>query len=322
MDIDSPDSELKLGISSCLLGNKVRYDGQHKYDSWLVETLGNFATYVPVCPEMECGLPVPREAMRLVGKVDNPLLLTVKTLLDHTPRMLGFSAVKLSELMDEELCGFVFKSKSPSSGMERVKVYPANGGAGEKKGVGIFAREFMKAFPLLPVEEEGRLHDPVLRENFIERIFIMHRWIQLRRKPFTAGALVDFHTRHKLLLMAHNPQIYREMGKLVAAVTQYPPQEFAELYLAQLMKATSYPATRAKHQNVLQHILGYFKEDLSSSEKAELLELIGNYRNRLLPLIVPITIINHYVRKYDKPYLASQFYLQPHPQELALRNHV
>lgn len=316
------EETLKLGISSCLLGHKVRYDGQHKYDSWLVETLGKYVSYVPVCPEVECGLPVPREAMRLVGEVDNPRLQTVQTKLDHTPRMLEWAARRIEALASEELCGFVFKSKSPSSGMERVKVYPAKGGAGEKKGVGIFARQFMNAFPLLPVEEEGRLHDPVLRENFIERIFIMQRWLQLRRESWSAGALVDFHTRHKLLLMAHNPALYREMGKLVATVKQHPPQEFAGLYLARLMQATSHPATRAKHQNVLQHILGYFKAELSASEKAELLELIDAYRNRLLPLIVPVTLLNHYVRKYDKPYLAEQYYLQPHPQELALRNHV
>lgn len=322
MEMNIPEPELKLGISSCLLGNKVRYDGQHKYDSWLVETLGKHVSYVPVCPEVECGLPIPREAMRLVGKVENPRLLTVQNRFDHTPRMLDWAAKRIEGLGAEELCGFVFKSKSPSSGMERVKVYPEKGGAGEKKGVGIFARQFMQTFPLLPVEEEGRLHDPVLRENFIERIFVMQRWIQLQRQPFSAGALVDFHTRHKLLLMAHNPALYREMGKLVATVKSYPPQEFARLYLAKLMQATSYAATRAKHQNVLQHIMGYFKQELSSSEKAELLELIENYRKRLLPLIVPITLINHYVRKYEKPYLASQYYLQPHPLELALRNHV
>lgn len=316
------EETLKLGISSCLLGHKVRYDGQHKYDSWLVETLGKYVSYVPVCPEVECGLPVPREAMRLVGEVENPRLQTVQTKLDHTPRMLEWAARRIEALASEELCGFVFKSKSPSSGMERVKVYPAKGGAGEKKGVGIFARQFMNAFPLLPVEEEGRLHDPVLRENFIERIFIMQRWLQLHRESWSAGALVDFHTRHKLLLMAHNPALYREMGKLVATVKQHPPQEFAGLYLARLMQATSHPATRAKHQNVLQHILGYFKAELSASEKSELLELIDAYRNRLLPLIVPVTLLNHYVRKYDKPYLAEQYYLQPHPQELSLRNHV
>lgn len=316
------ESDLKLGISSCLLGNKVRYDGQHKYDNWLVETLGRYVTYVPVCPEIECGLPVPREAMRLVGDSQNPKLLTIQTGIDHTPRMLEWSARRLKDLAGRDLCGFVFKSKSPSSGMERVKVYPEKGGAAQKTGVGIFAREFMRAFPLLPVEEEGRLHDPVLRENFIERIFIMHRWRNLQQDGVSPGSLVDFHTKHKLLLMAHSPQLYREMGKLVANVKTFKLDEFETMYLSLLMQATSKAATHAKHQNVMQHILGYFKKDLTALEKAELLELIQNYRDRLIPLIVPLTLINHYVRKYGKPYLADQFYLNPHPMELALRNHV
>jgi uncharacterized protein YbgA (DUF1722 family)/uncharacterized protein YbbK (DUF523 family) len=315
------DDMLKLGISSCLLGNNVRYDGQHKYDSWLVETLGKHVSYVPVCPEVECGLPIPREAMRLVGEIESPRLVTNKTGIDHTQRMLDFAHKKIRELAEQELCGFVFKSRSPSSGMERVKVYPEKGGAAQTKGVGIFARELMQSMPLLPYEEEGRLHDPGLRENFIERIFVMHRWHQLLKAAPGNGSLIGFHTRHKLLLMAHSPQLYREMGKLVAAISQYPPEEFRKIYLEMFMKACSLPATTSKHQNVMQHILGYFKKDLTSGEKAEMLELINSYKIHLLPLIVPITMLNHYVRKYDKPYLADQYYLNPHPQELALRNH-
>lgn len=313
---------LKLGISSCLLGHKVRYDGQHKYDAWLVETLGKHVTYVPVCPEVECGLPVPRDAMRLVGEVENPRLLTIKDRIDHTPRMLEWASARIDDLAGEELCGFVFKSKSPSSGMERVKVYPAQGGAGVKKGVGIFARELMKAQPLLPFEEEGRLHDPGLRENFIERIFIMQRWRQLMKAGFSSGSLVNFHTRHKLLLMAHSPQLYREMGKLVATVSQYKPRDFAAIYIEQLMRATAFAATPSKQVNVMQHILGYFKAELSADEKAEMIHLIDSYKSHLLPLIVPLTLLSHYARKYDKSYLLEQYYLQPHPWELALRNHV
>jgi uncharacterized protein YbgA (DUF1722 family)/uncharacterized protein YbbK (DUF523 family) len=316
------EDKLKLGISSCLLGHKVRYDGQHKYDHWLVEILGQHVSYVPVCPEVGCGLPVPREAMRLVGDPLSPRLLTVQTGIDHTPRMLDFCRRQIAELETEKLCGFVFKSKSPSSGMERVKVYPEKGGAGDKKGVGIFARELMRAMPLLPFEEEGRLHDPVLRENFIERIFVMHRWRQLLEGKPDRGAFVEFHTRHKLLVMAHSVVIYRELGKLVANIAKYSPGEFSEAYLQLLMQALARPATRSKHQNVLQHILGYFKNDLASPEKAEMLDLITGYRAGLLPLIVPVTMLNHYTRKYGQPYLASQYYLDPHPRELALRNHV
>ncbi len=316
------EDKIKLGISSCLLGNNVRYDGQHARDNWLVETLGKYVTYVPVCPEVECGLPIPREAMRLVGDIDWPRLLTTKTGVDHTQRMLDFCHRRIPGLVDANLCGFVFKSKSPSSGMERVKVYPEGGGMSQKKGVGLFAREFMLALPLLPCEEEGRLHDPVLRENFIERIFIMQRWRQLQSKPFSAKTLVEFHTRHKLLLMAHSPLIYRELGKLVAAVAQFEPAQFSGLYLTQLMRATAYPATASKHLNVMQHIMGYFKKELSAAEKAELLELLAAFRAHLIPLIVPVTLLNHYVRKYGQAYLAGQYYLNPHPLELALRNHV
>jgi uncharacterized protein YbgA (DUF1722 family)/uncharacterized protein YbbK (DUF523 family) len=311
-----------LGISSCLLGHQVRFDGGHKYDPWLVETLGAHVEFFPVCPEVGCGLPVPREAMRLVGDPEAPRLLTNKTGIDHTQRMLDFSRAKVEELAKMELCGFVFKSKSPSSGMERVKVYPEKGGVAQKKGVGIFARELMKAMPLLPSEEEGRLHDATLRENFIERVFVMARWNILKREKPTPAKIVQFHTRHKLLLMAHNPKLYREMGKLVAEVKAHKPAEFAALYLEMLASAMASHATPARHQNVLQHILGYFKQDISADEKAELMELIDVYRARLVPLIVPVTMLNHFARKYRKDYLLQQYYLNPHPRELALRNHV
>lgn len=315
------ENKIKLGISSCLLGNKVRFDGQHKYDQWLVEVLGPYVDYVPVCPEVGCGLPVPRESMRLVGDYQKPLLLTTKTQVDITPQMQDFCNREVPRLATEQLCGFVFKSKSPSSGMERVKVYPMKGGAASKTGIGIFARAFMEAYPLLPVEEEGRLHDPVLRENFIERIFVMQRWLELISGKPKAGDIVNFHTRHKLLIMAHSVVHYRSLGKLVAAVKDYSVEDFSQLYLQELMAALSRPATRAKHQNVLQHILGYFKQELTTDEKAELLEIIERYKSGNYPLIVPITLLNHYVRKYDKAYLAEQFYLNPHPVELNLRNH-
>lgn len=314
-------TKLKLGISSCLLGNNVRYDGGHKYDNWLVETLGEWVDYIPVCPELECGLPVPREAMRLVGDIDNPRLLTQKTGIDHTERMQAYSKRRVAELADKELCGYVFKSKSPSSGMERVKVYPAQGGAAVKKGVGMFAKVFMQANPLLPCEEEGRLHDPVLRENFIERIFVQHRWNSLQKNNPTVGSLVSFHTAHKLLIMAHSVVHYRSMGKLVASVSKTELKSVMQQYYIELMTAIAKPATPSKHQNVLMHIMGYFKQDIDGSEKAELLQLINRFKEGLVPLIVPITMLNHYTNKYQKEYLAGQIYLNPHPIELKLRNH-
>lgn len=312
---------LRLGISSCLLGHKVRYDGGHKYDAWLVETLGNFVEFVPVCPEVGCGLSIPREAMHLQGDKDAPRLVTVKTGIDLTQRMLEFCSTKIKALQAEALCGYVFKSKSPSSGMERVKIYPVSGGAATKTGVGIFAREFMKAFPLLPVEEEGRLHDPDLRENFIERIFVMHRWQSMIAAKPRYGDLVVFHSAHKYLMLAHSPEHYRKMGKLVATSKERDFSDVLAEYFELLMLGSKRGATPSKHQNVLLHILGYFKKELDADEKQELLGLIDSYKAGLIPLIVPITLINHYVKKYHKGYLADQVYLNPHPMELKLRNH-
>lgn len=307
---------MKIGISTCLLGKKVRYDGGHAYNPWIAEALGKFVDFVPVCPEHECGMSIPREALRLVGDIEAPRLITINSKIDYTDRMQAFSKRKIQELESQQLCGFLFKSKSPSSGMERVKVYPPGGGLFQKKGVGIFAREVMNAFPLLPFEEEGRLNDPSLRASFSVRIFVMHRFIKLTSQTPKASALVDFHTKHKLLIMAHSPDAYRSLGKMVAEIREQTLPGFLSSYTEQVMKAVKHPATRARHQNVLQHILGYFKKDLTAFEKAEMLEIIERYRTGQLPLIVPITLLNHYIRKYDKPYLAQQYYLNPYPLEL------
>lgn len=315
------DTKIRLGVSACLLGQNVRFDGGHKLDRFLTETLGQFVEYVPVCPEVECGLGVPREAMRLVGDSAAPRLVTTRTGVDHTERMASWARRRVAELEAEGLCGFIFKSNSPSSGMERVRVYDRNG-VPSKTGVGLFARAFMEHFPLLPVEDEGRLHDMRLRENFIERVFVLKRWREALAARRTLGALVAFHTRHKLLLLAHSPRHHAEMGRLVAHAKGLPPDELFPQYEALLMEALRLKATPAKHANVLQHLMGYFKEQLSGDEKQELLEAIARYRLGHVPLIVPVTLINHYVRKYGQAYLCEQWYLHPHPVELQLRNHV
>lgn len=313
--------KITLGISSCLLGNSVRYDGGHARDRFLTDTLGRYVAYVPVCPEVECGFSIPREALRLVGSPDAPRLVTVKSGQDHTERMLTWARGKVAELDQENLCGFIFKSKSPSSGMERVKVYDAHG-VPVKKGVGLFARAFMEHFPLLPVEDEGRLHNPALRENFIERIFTYQRWREVLRQKKGMGALVAFHTRHKLLILSHSSKQYQAMGKLVAAAQKNKLPSIYARYQDMLMEALRIKATASKHVNVLQHMMGYFKDALSADEKQELLETLERYRRELAPLIVPVTLISHYVRKYAQPYLKDQYYLNPHPIELQLRNHV
>ena len=313
------DNKITIGVSSCLLGNEVRYDGGHKHDRYITETLGRYLSFVPVCPEVECGLPIPREAMRLVGEVDRPRLVTNKTGVDHTDRMLTWARKKVAELEKENLCGFIFKNRSPSSGMERVKVYDGNN-VPRAVGVGIFARTFKDHFPLLPTEEEGRLHDPLLRENFIEQIFVYQRWREVADAP-TAAKLISFHTTHKLLLMAHSEKHTREMGRLMAQAGSLELDTFIERYQELLMAAMSLKPTTKKHVNVLQHMMGFFKKLISADEKQELLSVIEQFRNNIVPLIVPVTLINHYIRKYQEPYLMQQHYLNPHPLELKLRNH-
>ncbi len=315
------ETSIKLGISSCLLGEKVRWNGEHKLDRFLTDTLGKFVQYVPVCPEVECGLPTPREPLRLVGNPESPRLVTSQTSQDYTDRMAHWARARVADLEKEGLCGYIFKSKSPSSGMERIKVYDKNG-VPAKKGVGIFARVFMEHFPLLPVEDEGRLHDPRLRENFIERIFVFKRWRETLADGRNRGNLVEFHTKHKMLILSHSPQHHRMMGKLVAQAKNLPEEELYEAYQKFLMEALRLKTTVKKNTNVLMHIVGYFKTQLSGDEKKELLEVIDHFHKEFVPLIVPITLINHYVRKYDQPYLRAQYYLHPHPLELQLRNHV
>lgn len=311
---------IKIGISACLLGQRVRYDGGHKYDPFLAETLGKYVEYVPVCPEVECGLPTPRESMRLTGDPQSPRLVTVRSGVDHTERMIRWAQRRVVELEAENLCGFIFKSKSPSSGMERIRVYGEKG-VPTKTGVGLFARIFMHYFPLLPVEDEGRLHNPVLCEHFIERIFVFQRWREMLKQNPTRGGLVDFHTRHKLLILAHSPKDYRTLGKWVADAGSRNIQEVLNEYQTLLMKALALKATPGKHANILHHLLGYFKKRLTADEKRELLEVIETYRAGHIPQIVPITLFNHFVRKYQEPYLKLQYYLNPHPVELQLRNH-
>lgn len=313
--------KIPLGISACLLGETVRYDGGHKLDHYLRDTLGQFVKWVPVCPEVECGLPVPREAMRLMGDPASPRLVTRLTGIDHTARMKQWAGKRLEELEQERLCGFVFKARSPSSGMERVKVY-SESGTSFRMGSGLFAKAFRERFPLIPAEDEGRLQDPAIRENFIERVFVYYHWQTLMDQGGRTAELVAFHTAHKYLILSHSSRHLRELGALVANAKRYGRAELMARYFVTLMDGLRLAATRKKHSNVLQHLAGYFKKQLSAQEKQELLGVIAQYSRGLVPLIVPLTLIRHYVRKYEEPYLKGQYYLEPHPLELMLRNHV
>lgn len=315
------EDKIRLGVSSCLLGRPVRYDGGHQHDRFLTDTLGQYVEFVPVCPEVECGLTIPREAMRLVGDPVAPRLVTRKSGKDYTDQMKNWASGRVSELALEELDGFIFKRMSPSSGMARVKVYSETG-MPSNTGVGIFARSFMEHFPLLPAEEDGRLHDPVLRENFIQRIFVHKRWRELVATTKKRGGLVDFHTTHKLLLLSHSEKEYREMGRLVAKAKDLTIDELFCWYEELLMRALTKKSTIKKHINVLNHIFGYFKNDLSALEKHEVLEILDQYHQGMIPLIVPLTLMKFFTKKFKQDYLANQHYLDPHPLELKLLNHV
>ena len=315
------ESPIKIGVSSCLLGNNVRYNGGHAHDRFITGTLGEYVEFVPVCPEVECGLGIPRLTMHLKGNVENPRLVTTKTGEDHTERMVSWAKKKLEELANEDLCGFIFKKNSPSSGMARVKVFNDKGQP-VNQGSGIFAGMFMRRFPLIPVEEDGRLNDPILRENFIEQMFTLKRWRDLTAKGITRGNLVEFHTCNKMLIRSHSENHYRLMGKLVADAKSISPLTLYEQYEELLLAALRLKASVAKHTNVMLHMLGYFRNDLTSDEKQEMLEIIDAFRDEYVPLVVPLTLFSHYVRKYDQSYLKQQTYLNPHPTALKLRNHV
>lgn len=320
----STPPSLRLGISSCLLGEAVRYDGGHKRDPFLVQTLGPMVEWVPVCPEVEVGLGTPRETIRLVRHPtdgEDVRLMTAKTNVDLTKTMRRYARQRVRALAGEGLSGYVLKKDSPSCGMERVKVW-RDQGMSERNGRGIFAAELLRQYPNLPVEEEGRLHDPRLRENFIDRVFMYRRLRSLFSGRWSVGDLVRFHTAHKLVLMAHSLQGYRELGRLVAGAKGVGRVELVRRYEDELMAAMAKPATRARHTNTLQHAIGHFKQTLDTPSRQELGVVIEDFRRGLVPLIVPLTLIRHHARRLDVSYLLGQRYLAPELKELMLRNHV
>jgi uncharacterized protein YbgA (DUF1722 family)/uncharacterized protein YbbK (DUF523 family) len=313
-------TRIRIGISSCLLGQQVRYDGGHKHNGYITETLGQFFEFVPFCPEVAIGLGIPRPPIRLVKHgsavqargVQDPALDVTGPLTAYAERV----APKL-----HAVCGYILKKNSPSCGMERVKLYSAKG-MPVSTSAGVYAGRLLELLPELPFEEEGRLMDPVLRENFIERVFVYHRWQQLHARRLSPGGLVEFHTRHKFIVLAHDEKAYRALGRLVAGAGRGGIAELGQRYLRDLMQALRRPATRTRHANVLQHIAGFFKQQLAADDKRELQGLIDNYRRGQLPLVVPITLMRHYLRRFPDDYLAAQYYLAPHPDELMLRNQI
>ncbi|MBM4336467.1 MAG: DUF523 and DUF1722 domain-containing protein [Deltaproteobacteria bacterium] len=315
------DTPLQLGVSACLLGREVRHDGGHKRDRFLTDVLGSYVEWVPICPEVEVGMSIPRPSIRLVQSGDELRLVEPRTGADHTRSMATHSARRVHALDAFELCGYVLKKDSPSCGMDRVKVWHESGQA-TRNGRGLFASALIARFGTLPVEEEGRLADAGLRENFIERIFAYRRLRALFRARWTVGELVAFHTAHKLLLLAHSEVEYRRLGRLVAEAKRLERAELRERYEQGFMGALARIATSRRHTNVLQHMVGYLREGLDAADRAELAALVEDYRRELVPLVVPLALLRHHVRRLDVAYLRDQIYLDPHPKELMLRNHV
>jgi uncharacterized protein YbgA (DUF1722 family)/uncharacterized protein YbbK (DUF523 family) len=312
---------IRVGVSSCLLGRKVRYDGGHKRDRYLTDVIGDWVDWVSVCPEVEIGLGTPRPTIRLEGSTMNAHLVEPKSGEDLTYRMREYSKRRVDELKTENLDGYVLKRGSPSCGMERVRVWN-DSGMPDRRGVGTFAEVLLEGWPNLPIEEEGRLNDAVLRENFVERIFCRHRWRSLNRVGLTRARLVAFHTAHKMLLLAHNEAGYRRLGKLVASFGQKPDTEIFADYEDEFFAILKRRATTKGHVNVLQHAVGYLKTKIDPADKRELLGLIEDYRLGHVPLIVPVTMLRHHVHRHHIGYLVGQIYLEPHPKELMLRNRV
>jgi uncharacterized protein YbgA (DUF1722 family)/uncharacterized protein YbbK (DUF523 family) len=310
-----------VGVSSCLLGQEVRYDSGHKKDRYLTDILDDYVEWVSVCPEVESGMSTPRPAMRLVEDGQNVRMAEIKSNIDHTTQMTKFSQLRVRKLRDQNLCGYILKKNSPSCGMTRVKIWKDKG-MPRRDGRGLYASALMDAYPNLPVEEEGRLHDAALRENFIERVFAYRRLQDLFRPRWTVGQVMKFHTAHKLQLMAHSPVAYRTLGQLVAVTKEVPRATFRNDYEDGFMTALAQLASRGRNTNALQHAAGYVKTKIDSASRNELADLIHDYRNGLVPLVVPLSLLRHHIRVHEIDYLAGQSYLQPHPKELMLRNHV
>jgi uncharacterized protein YbgA (DUF1722 family)/uncharacterized protein YbbK (DUF523 family) len=316
---DSPaPHKPKLGVSACLMGAEVRYNGGHKQSQLCTGPLSEYFDFVPACPEVAIGMGIPREAIRLIGDPEAPQAIgSVNSELNVTQALADYGTHMATQM--DDICGYIFMQKSPSCGLERVKVYQDNG-LPTPSGRGIYAQAFCAHQPNLPVEEDGRLNDPVLRENFITRVLAYADWQAVLQGGLTRRTLTNFHSRYKYQLMAHNPAQYRMLGKMLGGMSKADANEIGPRYFSELMSALKRCATRGTHTNVLQHLNGYFKNSMSADDRQEMQRLIGQYRRGVVPLVVPLTLLKHHLRQHPDPYVAQQVYLQPHPENLSLRN--
>jgi len=303
-------NKLRLGISTCLLGEKVRYDGGHKLDAWIKNTLGQFTTFVPVCPEFECGMSIPRPAMHLEGTKENPQLIQTLSKLNLTKQMKNWIKLQIKKLKSQDLDGYIFKTRSPSCGLSNIKIFSPLSKLVSTEGVGLYAKQFTQAFPFIPVTDEEKLHDPKYREHFIELIFIMKRWRELILQKKSLRNLMIFHTKHKLIIMSHSVSHSKEFEKILIK----NPKDCAKLYQIyhqKLVEVLRLHTTIKKHGKVLQYALSYCKSHLTADEKKEIQSILDQYQNDVLPLMVPITRINLYAKKYQIEYLLEQYYFNP-----------
>lgn len=313
--------KIHIGISTCLLGQNVRFDGGHKRQRFITDVLGEYFSWVPVCPEIEVGMGMPRESVRLIRDGKDVRMVAPKSGRDWTRDMNLYTAKRLETLREHRLRGYILKKDSPTCGMERVRVYDKNN-IPSNKGVGLYASALLNAYPRLPVEEEGRLQDPALRENFITRVFTYDRFLGMRERGATPGKLVAFHTGHKLLILSHHPKLYQQLGRLVAQAGSTALEPLLDEYESLLMSALESIATRKRHVNVMHHLCGFLKTQLTPQEKQELLNAIEEYRKQWVPLITPLTLLNHHLRALKHAWVEAQFYLNPYPRALALRSQI
>ena len=317
--IDLTHRKPKIAISACLLGAEVRYNGGHKESRLCSQTLSEHFNFVPLCPEVAIGLGTPRQPIRLIGDPQSPQAVgSIDNELNVTQPLHDYGVSMAA--VHTDISGYIFIQKSPSFGLARVKVYQDKGRPAELSGQGIYANAFCAAHPDLPVEEDGRLNDPVLRENFVTRVLAYSAWQDLLKQGITRRGLTEFHARYKYLLMAHHPVQYRALGNLLGSMGKNDPKQIAPYYFSDLMKALNKCATRRTHTNVLQHLSGYLKQSISAQDKQEVQQLIGQYLQGIVPLIVPLTLLKHHFRQHPDPYISRQVYLQPHPENLSLRN--
>lgn len=311
--------KIPIGISSCLLGEEVRYNGGHKLSRLCVNQLADYFSYRQVCPEVGIGLGVPRTPIRLLGTSDRPRAVNVEdNSIDVTDRLRDFARQTLPSLAD--ICGYIFIKGSPSCGLFRVKVYREGNPNAVDTGRGIYAQAVTEAMPLLPVEEAGRLSDPVLRENFIARVYAYHHWQKLLAEGLTAARILDFHASYKYSLMAHSPQSHDRLGRMLADAGRHDAEVLGQKYFAALMQALGNKATRKSNTNVLMHLQGYLKKNLQAQEKEKLSEVIEQYRLGIVPLVVPVTLLQHHFNNHPNDYISKQAYFDPYPPELSLRN--